>query len=299
MTQNSMTQAKRRNLVIVRAGDSSLHPRWLQGAEERSWDLLVNYFGDDPHRYKDQDIIRIDGKGPKWPALKQVIEANRDIVDRYDYVWLPDDDIDCRGNDIDKMFSMASEYKLAFCQPALTLNSYFTWGVTLKSPFMRLRFTNFVEIMVPCFGHDFLLRCLPAMADNLSGFGLDFIWSKMLESTPNRIAILDAVAVTHTRPLGGPNYKLLKERGTTADEEGRRLRQKHRIDDMTVYVSSVITQGGIALKGNSPAANMLLRTGYRIAIARAYALRKPNRWDVDRALRRQMALPYKFVSEWP
>lgn len=293
-----MNPTGRRNLVIVRAGNSSLHPKWLAGARERSWDLLVNYFGDDPDKYKDQDIVRIDSKGPKWPALKALIETHRAIIDRYDYVWLPDDDIACNANDINKLFEIARDENLALCQPALTLNSYFTWGVTLKPLFTRLRFTNFVEIMVPCFERDFLIRCLPTMADNLSGFGLDFIWPKMLEGTANRTAIVDAVSVTHTRPLGGPNYTLLKERGITADEEGRELRRKHRVDDLTIYVDKIQTIGGFTFKGSSPVAKLLLGLSYRFAIARAYGLRKPNRWDVDKALRGQFALPHKFVSPW-
>ena len=52
--------AKRQNLVIVRAGNSSLHEEWLTGAEERNWDLIVNYFGDDPQRYR-RDDVRVVG----------------------------------------------------------------------------------------------------------------------------------------------------------------------------------------------------------------------------------------------
>lgn len=289
----------RRNLVIVRAGDASLHPRWLQGAEGRSWDLLVNYFGDDPDKYRDQDVIRIDGKGPKWPALKEVIEANRDLVDRYDYIWLPDDDIDCRGSDIDRMFEIARTYKLALCQPALSLESYFSWGVTLKTMFTRLRYTNFVEIMVPCFDHDFLLRCLPSMGDNLSGFGLDFLWPHMLASEPDRIAIIDAVSVTHTRPVGGPNYALLRERGISAEDEGLEIRKKHGVSDTTIYINKLETSARISVSSDSSLGKLLLSLGYRFVIARAYLLRKHNRWDVDRALRPQLVAPHRFAPRWP
>jgi hypothetical protein len=301
MSEPVFKNSGRRNLVIVRAGNSSLHPQWLAGSKDRSWDLLVNYFGDDPDKYKDQDIVRIDSKGPKWPALKELIETHRDLVNRYDYVWLPDDDIACTAGDIDKLFTIARAEKLALCQPALTLNSYFTWGVTLKPLFTRMRYTNFVEIMVPCFERTFLLRCLPTMADNMSGFGLDFVWPKMLgakNGNASGTAIIDAVSVTHTRPLGGPNYTLLKERGITADEEGRELRRKHSVDDLTVYVERLQTIGGLNLRGDSLAARLLLNLSYRFAIARAYGLRKPNRWDLDKALRPQFALPHKFVSPW-
>jgi hypothetical protein len=291
-----MNATGRRNLVIVRAGNGSLHPNWLNGAD-RSWDLLVSYFGDDPDKYKDQDVVRIDGKGPKWPALKALIESHREIIDRYDYIWLPDDDIACTARDINKLFEIARAKKLALCQPALTVKSYFSWGVTFRNPFTRIRYTNFVEIMVPCFERDFLWRCLDTMGDNLSGFGLDFVWPKLLAATPERIGIIDAVAVTHTRPLGGPNYTLLRERGITAHDEGKALRRKHGINDITIHIDSIVTPGGLTLKGSSPLARLLLRTGYQFAIAQAYAFRQPNRWDLDKALRPQLALPDRYVPD--
>jgi len=35
----------RKNLVIVRAGDQSLHPSWLEGPEERNWETILIYSG--------------------------------------------------------------------------------------------------------------------------------------------------------------------------------------------------------------------------------------------------------------
>ena len=72
----------RKNLVVVRAGDNSLHPEWLDGSAERNWDLVVNYFGDDPDRYRTHDVVRIDGKGPKWPALQTLFLAHPPPCDK-------------------------------------------------------------------------------------------------------------------------------------------------------------------------------------------------------------------------
>src|SRR2546423_553078 len=46
----------RRNLVIVRAGDTSLHENWLAGPVDRNWDLIVSYYGDDPERFRAPDV---------------------------------------------------------------------------------------------------------------------------------------------------------------------------------------------------------------------------------------------------
>jgi hypothetical protein len=61
------TDFVRGNLVVVRAGDSSLHPTWLPASGHRNWDLLVSYIGDDPENFRVPAVTRIDGKGPKWP----------------------------------------------------------------------------------------------------------------------------------------------------------------------------------------------------------------------------------------
>lgn len=290
---------QRRNLVIVRAGNTSLHPNWLTQAQHRNWDLIVSYFGDDPEIFRQGDVKRIDSKGPKWPALCDLINEYRDQIEQYDYVWLPDDDIACSCSDINKLFEIARSQELELCQPALSLNSYFSWGVTLKVLFSRVRLTNFVEIMVPCFSRASLFRCLPSMGTNLSGFGLDFLWPKLLGDAPNRIGIVDAVAVTHTRPIGGPNHSLVSQQGTSPDQEGREVRARHDIDDVTIHIRRIKVAGGFSIDGQSRTARTILGLNYRFAIARGYVMRKPNRWDIDQALRPRLVAPYRFERQWP
>jgi hypothetical protein len=57
----------RKNLVIVPAGDSSLHSEWL--AAERSYDLWVIYYGKDEARakqYRDTSDRAQDPVGQKF-----------------------------------------------------------------------------------------------------------------------------------------------------------------------------------------------------------------------------------------
>jgi hypothetical protein len=128
-----------RNLVIVRAGDNSLHPEWLEGAALRSWDLVVNYYGDKPDLYCVPGVERIDSKGPKWPALHELINANPRFLQDYDYVWLPDDDLRTNAVQINLLFEIMAQYHLQVAQPALTWNSYFGHLTTLRNARFRLR----------------------------------------------------------------------------------------------------------------------------------------------------------------
>ena len=71
-----------------------------------------------------------------------------------------------------------------------------------------VRYTNFVELMCPVFSRSFLQICLPTFEASFSGFGLDHIWSQLGGRVPGRIAIIDDIAVAHTRPPN-KNYDVL------------------------------------------------------------------------------------------
>jgi len=279
--------AVRRNLVIVRAGDSSLHPRWLQGGENRAWDLVVSYFGDDAERYLRPDVQRVDSKGTKWPALGVFLENNRELISQYDFVWLPDDDIDCKSNDIDRMFKVAEQEDLSLCQPSLAPDSYFSFPITLTIPFFKLRYTNFVEAMVPCFRRDLLLECVPTMSDTMSGWGLEYVWSALANTSGGRVAIIDAVTVVHTRPVGGPNYRLIEERGISPREEMRATLQKYEIHSTDQRVREAITfVSNRSRAGDSLLVRILTMRAFAFFVIRGYVLRRPNRRHLRRRLRR-------------
>jgi Protein of unknown function (DUF707) len=228
---------KRQNLVIVRAGNNSLHPEWMKAAGARNWDIVVNYFGDDPNLYREADVTRIDGKGPKWPALHQLIQANPGFALDYEYIWLPDDDLSTTKADINSLFDLMRLYKLEVAQPALTWDSYFSHIITLRNKMTKIRFTNYVEVMAPCLNAAMLRKAAPLFGSNLSGWGLDFLWAKLAEDPENRIAIIDDVAVRHTRPVGGPNYNVLREKGISPWDELRALCTAHGLDEQPILLT--------------------------------------------------------------
>ncbi len=227
----------RKNLVIVRAGDNSLHPEWLKGGDERNWDVIVNYYGDSPTRFLDANVKRIDSKGPKWPALYELISANPGFLVDYSSIWLPDDDLLTSKAAINELFDIFEKYGLQVAQPALTWNSYFGHLTTLKTNRFHLRFTNFVEVMAPCFSSRMLRKALPLFNSNMSGWGLDFVWAKLVDRPDREIAIIDAVTVRHTRPVGGPNYKALREVGVSPWDELREFCKANGIDEEPIMLT--------------------------------------------------------------
>ncbi len=189
-----------------------MHEKWLAGPVDRNWDLIVSYFGDDPDRYRVPDVVRVDAKGPKWPPLGQLIQNLATLVGQYDYVWLPDDDIDADTAAVNLMFDYCAEYQLSLAQPALTPDSSIVHPITRLDPRYTLRYTNFAEVMAPCLSRDFLRRAAAEFGETQSGWGMDYVWTTMLGE--GDIAILDAVPMRHSRAQGsGPLYAAVREAG--------------------------------------------------------------------------------------
>mgnify|MGYP001467576462 CR=1 FL=1 len=202
---------QRRNLVIVRAGSSSLHPQWLKGltSEERTWDLCVSYYG------TESEFSSLDGceyailqnKERKWPAIAALLGKDSPFW-HYDYVMMPDDDLAMTGADINRCFAIMAEYKLELAQPALPANTprlQYSHDLTLQRAGNVLRYTSFVEVMTPLFSREALRECLPSFGLSQSGWGLDWVWPSILGYSKNKIAIIDSAVAYHTRPVGN-NY---------------------------------------------------------------------------------------------
>ncbi|HEX8010755.1 MAG TPA: hypothetical protein VF814_07460 [Casimicrobiaceae bacterium] len=238
-----------RFLVIVRAGDRSLHPHWTSALATRDWDLVVSYFGDDPARFREGGETRIDDKGLKWPGLHALL-ARDDFWCGYDYIWLPDDDLAVDQATISALFRHVVELDLALAQPALSWISYYAHTITVQHPTFRARWTNFVEIMAPCFERRFLEACLPTFGESLSGWGLDWIWPRQLGAETRRSGVIDAVTVTHTRPVGGPTYAKLSELGVSAEDEGHALLRKYGMERDRPKTIRAIDARGVVLDGS-------------------------------------------------
>ena len=218
-----MTATPRRRLVVVRAGDLSLHPSWLKGGEPPTFDLAVSYYGDDPSRFHDAPL-RHHFKGGKWDGIHAFFSAHRDLLERYDWIWLPDDDIETTAASINRLFDVAEQYQLALAQPALTWDSYFTHLVTLQNRKCMLRWVNYVEVMVPIFSSDLLRRVLPVFAEHRYGWGMEFLLPRWMPDPALKTAIIDTVTVRHTRPVGtGP----LNSASGAAERESELFRQKY------------------------------------------------------------------------
>ena len=276
-----------RNLVVVRAGDHSLHGSWLAGAAEGAFDLIVSYFGDDNRRYSDPIENTVRYKGGKWDGIHQLFSEQPGLMDDYDYVWLPDDDLEATGEDVAKIFALAHLHRLLVCQPALTHDSFYSHMVYLQCQRFDLRFTNAVEIMAPCLAAPVLKLILPFLRQRRTGFGLDGLWTRLFADNYGRSAILDAVTVRHTRPIGGALHQSGKALGlASADQERNSLYR-----DLNMNLDGIIVYAGLFSNGTMTRSRLSISIVQLISlqIARRRAVQTKYWWhEIRRLIFRQL-----------
>jgi len=204
----------RQNLVIVRGGRNSLHPRWLEGDGPRNWDLLLCPYEEGP---PESDFpVPAPIPGQKWLGLSRMLNAS-DVWRRYEYIWLPDDDLLADAAEISRFFDLCRRFNSTMAQPALTEDSPFSIILTMRNHAFFARTTTYVEIMAPCFRRDVLERVLPSFAEDATGWGwgLSYVWAKAVDY--QGIHVFDAAPVRHTRPVGSArssrDHRIARVRG--------------------------------------------------------------------------------------
>lgn len=249
------TSTTRRNLVILRAGDKSLHPGWLTGPH-RDFDILVSYYGGLADLHADTADLYEMRKGPKWSCIAELLREQPELIEQYDAFWFPDDDLESDTDNINRMFAFIHAFRLNLAQPALTASSFFSWKKLLQDPTHFVRFTSFVEVMAPLFDRQTLQRCLPSFSESRSGWGLDWVWSHLCTQAPQlTMGIIDATPVKHTRPVagGGDLYKNNPELDPKLDLD--LLLAKYGLRKLAELSKYAPDLGGVALRSPNKAAN--------------------------------------------
>jgi hypothetical protein len=222
----SVPRSPRRYLVLIRAG-SKPRPSFFREAlpEGRDYDLGLNYYApphpDDALRTT-ADLVFAGGRA-KLQGAKRLFEATG-LHEIYEGVFFLDDDIEILFNP-DAFFAFCLEYSLHLAQPALTPDCTDAMGLTRHHPGMKLRTTNWVEIMAPFLARDFLKEMLHSFDLSISGWGIDVYWGHHLGERWTA-GIVDEFLMRHTVPSNhesGAFYEYLKSIGVDPYDEMRNI----------------------------------------------------------------------------
>ena len=190
-----------RNLVIVRAGENSLHPHWIDQGSACDFDLIVAAYTKAAPTIEGPRIQNILLPGRKIQGYAELFKRQPDIFEQYDYIALVDDDIEATQGDFTRSFAIGRSESLEIWQPSLTGTSYFSHATFLQCRNLSRRYTNFIEMMCPFFSTRHLARVLP-LFELGEETGIDLVWTRLIPDPWMKAAILDEVAVTHTRQVG-------------------------------------------------------------------------------------------------
>ena len=242
------------NLVVVRAGDHSLHQSWTKNAP-KDWDLIVSYFGSQqsPYQKNDEVSLFVRDDGTKWDSIFRLLTDNPALLEKYEYIWFPDDDVDIDYSGISNLFKITAEYDLLMSQPAVLKDSHKTWQLLWHCPSFKLRYSSFIEVMAPCIKTTHLKEIMYLFKYSGSGLGLDVVWCLMTEYPYQRAAVIDATPMAHTRPSrkGSLDNDLLKRRGVTREQEMHLVMSFFEVSTAQKF----IIYGGVRSDGKALRAN--------------------------------------------
>ncbi len=203
LTQN-IKQPTSKNLVFTSAGDNSNLECWLKG--KSNFDLWISYYGNTTGKFSTISEYYMAKKGGKFPGLHYVYSHWKEIVDKYDAVFVMDDDLIISGDDIRALFSVREKYDLWLLQPAFDHRGKVSHRHTKTHFFSYLRYTNFIEVTCPLFRKDKLDTFMSIYDPVVIGWGIDWWYSDTLlnkEGAGKRGAVVDAISCINPKD----NYK--------------------------------------------------------------------------------------------
>jgi hypothetical protein len=221
----------RRFCVFLQCSAHANHREWFTQAP-RNWDLLVNLFQEGSEAPEGSDLIlRQTGGGCQSAVFAHMMEHFPEIVWKYDYWMLLDDDIVTSVEDLNRLFEIASQEGLDMVQPALSRDSFCIFPVLFADPRGGMRKLNATEMMVPILSRRLIDAGRFVFSESISGYGADLVLGKIARkqfgTTP---IIIDAFPVRHCKavnPSGGGYYGFLQKAKISPPEEFRLMVSKY------------------------------------------------------------------------
>ena len=176
-------------LIFTSAGDEANIHQWIK---VKKFDLFISYYGNSKNKYRNLADHYIMRKGSKFQNLYFLYRNNPKIFEKYTHVWVMDDDIRISSKLINRMFEISRKYDLWISQPTFEVGkSKISHKITIKEPFVFMKYVNFIEVCLPLFRTDKLIEFLKVYDGMLVGWGIDWWFMEVLKPPKDKAAIID------------------------------------------------------------------------------------------------------------
>jgi hypothetical protein len=199
---------RNRNIVIAPCGNKAylFKKSWLKYKEEKNFDLCLMFYHERVNNlqlYSEVDFF-YHLKDFKYHMIYHLLtDVHPEWLDQYDYFYFLDDDIDIDTRQINDMFALSRAFNISISQASLTKDSFCSWKMFRHQKNSFCRFVGQIEVMSPLFHSDALKKCLPSFISNRSSWGIDSVWSKLLDYPKDKLVVFDKIIMKHTLPVGG------------------------------------------------------------------------------------------------
>jgi len=197
-----------KSIVIAPCGNRStlFKDAWLKQKDIKEFDLCLLFYHekvDNPELYSIADYF-YHLKDYKYHMLYYLLDkVHPEWLEEYDFFYFLDDDIEIDTIQINAMFSLAKAFNASIVQASLTHDSFCSWPMFKKARNSFCRFVGQIEVMAPLFSKAALKKCLVSFPGNKSSWGVDSVWSKILDYPKDKLIIFDCITMRHTQPVGG------------------------------------------------------------------------------------------------
>ncbi|MEJ7911905.1 MAG: DUF707 domain-containing protein [Chitinophagaceae bacterium] len=197
-----------RNIIIAPCGNKSFlfKDAWLKDKDQKEFDVCLLFYHEqinDPSKYADAEYF-YHLKDFKYHMLHNLLtQLHPEWLQKYDYFYFLDDDIDIDTQGINSMFTLSRTFKSSISQAALSQDSFCSWAMFKQQKNSFCRFVGQIEVMAPLFDAPSLRACLPSFIGNRSSWGVDSVWPAILKYPRDKLVVFDSVIMKHTLPVGG------------------------------------------------------------------------------------------------
>lgn len=147
--------------------------------------------------------VSVTPMGPrgKFENIDVAIRDAAEPLSAFDWLVVTDDDIDFEPGFLDDLTALADAGDLATSQPAHAFQSHTSYAITKRRWGSLVRQTKFVEIgPLTLFRADAFDILVPFPASRWC-YGIDLVWTALLDRRGLKMGIIDGAPVRHLRPV--------------------------------------------------------------------------------------------------
>lgn len=219
-------------LVYTSAGEHNRARSWVKGS--KGFDLWITSYADTDLNLQGIADYYNERKGGKFPNVRHAHKTWPRIFERYEAVFVMDDDLQISTADISHLFKTLFEFQLDILQPAFSQFGKWSHHVTRAKLFSYLRYSNFIEVTCPMFRMESFVNFIFVYDPVLVGWGIDhWFMQHLVGSAKSKAAIVDAViAVNPFDEVKGGREILRLQADVTRSALWRQIKKSRNISEV-------------------------------------------------------------------